>query len=361
MIFRYQLSGSIFIGWLLIFYYSSNSASFSDIATKISALPIANLFSAVAAGVPIGTIIHQFSVSIKNQIFGKLFGFPYFIDSMQDDAKLTDSIVMKYIAETRAQIFTGEIINSKITSTHEKLSSLNTHYYLRFDNGVLAPIFAYLTFIIITAQENNSLLQTFTLLVLALIILVVITFIIHYIKRCKENKNCCILLKNQLKGKFVFRILFLLLLLISAIIMTMSLKSYSDYKVNLSMYYQNNNMSNISVIEESMFLSNNMIESIVGCCSYKKTVPETTYSYNYKSSMKMKKFNSNDIVSFVGESYFIEQVVLSKDGKKIIITPIDSNLLIFSLSAALLYMTLMVSYIPVIYLDRKRCWEYYKK
>lgn len=351
MIFRYQLSGSIFIGWFLVFYYSSNSASFSDIATKISALPIANLFSAVAAGIPIGTIIHQISVSIKNQILGKLFGLKYFVDSMVWDAKLTDIILEKCIKENRLlnriynyphyirggykDYFSSDIINDKIRTTHEKLSLLNTHYYLRFDNGVLAPVFAYLAFILVTAQEKDALLQILFIILLFLIGLFVLAFIVYL---CK-------------KGNITSKI-FLGFLLIAVLIFFVYISFNYDFDQS---YFFNKNTSNISIT----FPEKKDAESMMGCCcAVNKYHSSKTINYSYESTNNILNFESTSILE--PESTSIEQIVISTvDNKKVIITPIDSNLLTFSWLIALLYMTLMISYIPTIYRDRKECFDHY--
>lgn len=163
MVFRYQLSGGIFIIWFLAFYFSAHSESFSDIFSSAVSLETTQLITAFIAGIPIGAIIHQLSISIKNQILGRLFNLPYFIDSMVDDARLTDNIAAKY-----TNIYDSSIIDSKITSTHKKMSALNTFYYLRFDNGFLAPVLAYIAFYLVIAQENGvlplALFQTFVVI-----------------------------------------------------------------------------------------------------------------------------------------------------------------------------------------------------
>lgn len=364
MIFRYQLSGSIFIGWFLVFYYSSNSASFSDIATKISALPIANLFSAVAAGIPIGTIIHQISVSIKNQILGKLFGLELFVDSMVWDAELTDKILKKCIKENRLlnriynnphyirggykDYFSSDIINDKIRTTHEKLSLLNTHYYLRFDNGVLAPVFAYLAFILVTAQEKDALLQTLFIILLFLICLFVLfVIIIKFIKFIKFK---------GLIYKYLSIVVFILSIIIIMVISYFVANPFKEYYLDQS-YFFNKNTSNISIT----FPEKKDAESMIGyCCAVNKYHSSKTINYSYESTNNILNFESTSILE--PESSSIEQVVIStKDNKKVIITPIDSNLLTFSWLIALLYMTLMVSYIPTIYRDRKECYDHYRK
>lgn len=359
MIFRYQLSGSIFIGWFLVFYYSSNSASFSDIATKISALPIANLFSAVAAGIPIGTIIHQISVSIKNQILGKLFGLKYFVDSMVWDSDLTDMILKKcirknrqlneiynyphYIEKEYKDYFSSDIINDKIRTTHEKLSSLNTHYYLRFDNGVLAPVFAYLAFILVTAQEKDALLQILFIIFLFLIGLFVLSVII--IKFIKSK---------GLIYKYLSIVVFILSIIIIMVISYFVANPFKEYYLDQS-YFFNKNTSNISIT----FPEKKDAESMMGCCcAVNKYHSSKTINYSYESTNNILNFESTSILE--PESTSIEQIVISTvDNKKVIIAPIDSSLLTFSWLIALLYMTLMVSYIPTIYRDRKECFDHY--
>lgn len=321
-IFRYQLSGTVFIVWLLVFNLSIRSANFQDIFTKISSFELSNIFTAVAAGIPIGTIIHQVSIFIKNCIFGKLFGRPYFIDSMKEDARLTDCIARRY------KDLDASIVNDKITSTHKKMSDLNTFYYLRFDNGLIAPLFAYIIFIMNESLKNNSLmyggvfsacLTTFSLLFVPLLML-----LWQYIE-------------ERISIKSSYKIL------LSIIGMGLGLGLGLGFNYN---FFTNENKSYIST--EYYTSMNNTNESIVS--SYVTT--------NQISSISSK--SKNDIIESSILSGNISKITTTKTDKTTVIqTPVDNKLQVITEISALIYMLLMLMYIPVLYNQRKECWEYY--
>lgn len=322
-IFRYQLSGTVFIVWLLVFNLSITSANFQDIFTKISSFELSNLFTAVAAGIPIGTIIHQISIFIKNCIFGKLFGLPYFIDSMKDDARLTDCIARRY------NDLDASIVNDKITSTHKKMSYLNTFYYLRFDNGLIAPLFAYIIFIMNESLKNNSLMYggvfsacliTFSLLLVPLLML-----LWQYIEECISIK------KSSYK----------ILSIIIGMVLGLGLGLGLNYN-----FFTNQNKSYIST--EYYTTINNTTESIVS--SYVTT--------NQIRSISSK--SKNDIIDSLILPINISKITTTKTDKTAVVqTPVDNRLQVIAEISALIYMLLMLMYIPVLYNQRKECWEYY--
>ena len=120
---RYQISGSVFIFWIVIFYYGKDTSNPTELIKMIyqktdGIKAILGLVSAM----PIGVLIHQISVQIKNWIVGQFWkefsDYPnrYRINS---ENKSKDYIL-------------------------ERISNLNSFYYVRFDNGILTPFFSYL-------------------------------------------------------------------------------------------------------------------------------------------------------------------------------------------------------------------------
>lgn len=368
MIFRYQLSGTVFIIWLLMFNLSVTSASFQDMFTKISSFELSNIFTAVAVGIPIGTIIHQLSIFLKNCIFGRSFGLPYFIDSMSDDARLTDCIARKY------KDLDASIVNDKITSTHKKMSDLNTFYYLRFDNGLIAPLLAYIIFTINQSLANDMLSQGLRFCVL-LIILVFLLFLL-LIKIRSKNESICSGIKSIWSGikliwsgiKLIWsKIWIVILLFIVAFVYLVCTANFGGS------FFANQNKSYIHV--ENYTTINSTSESIIG--SYVSSAPINsissvfvgadckqinyiTYGFQCVNSYKTCiNFCQNSIEELRLPTGTISKIITSNKSQKIVQTPIDNRLQLITEIAAVIYMIVMVIYIPVLYNQRKECWEYY--
>ena len=78
------------------------------------------------AALPIGVIIHQFSVLIKNWLFSRIC------------CELNDFPKKEFILKLDSD-------DKKVTYILERISNLNSFYYVRFDNGVLSPFLAWVT------------------------------------------------------------------------------------------------------------------------------------------------------------------------------------------------------------------------
>lgn len=130
---RYQISGMVFIGWLLIFYFGSQPEGIANLIIKASNNSQLNnlTFSGLFSALPLGVFIHQISVLIKNCLLAKIFpeydDFPRTCVLTALDQETNESA--KYIVS--------------------KISNLNSFYYVRFDNGILAPFLSFLTAIFI--------------------------------------------------------------------------------------------------------------------------------------------------------------------------------------------------------------------
>lgn len=113
--------------WLLVFYYGGSATNLIDLLSCIHEdLKDLKILSGLIAALPIGVMIHQFSVLIKNCIVGRLW-------KEFDDFPKTRNII--------------NINNKRIKVDYilERISNLNSFYYVRFDNGILSPFLAWVT------------------------------------------------------------------------------------------------------------------------------------------------------------------------------------------------------------------------
>ena len=63
---RYQISGTVFIMWCVIFYHGGKASCFQELLAISNIGLSATLAVAIAIASPIGVLIHQLSVIIKN-------------------------------------------------------------------------------------------------------------------------------------------------------------------------------------------------------------------------------------------------------------------------------------------------------
>lgn len=135
---RYQISGMVFIFWVIIFYFGTSASEpiklievlKNNYSNNIGIKSIIGLLSAL----PIGVVIHQISVEIKNWLVGRCIS--EFNDFPNENRINSTSEMKDYILE--------------------RISNLNSFYYVRFDNGILAPLFAYLTVVNIIDSSIHS-------------------------------------------------------------------------------------------------------------------------------------------------------------------------------------------------------------
>lgn len=129
-ILRYQISGSIYRMWIVIFYYGVDAENLNELSECIledlsNLKDSAFVILGVAIALPIGVLIHQFLVVIKNWIISKKWC------ELDDFPK--KGLILKLKEPGNAEI-------TKYVS--ERISNLNTFYYVRFDNGLLSPLLA---------------------------------------------------------------------------------------------------------------------------------------------------------------------------------------------------------------------------
>ena len=82
---RYQLTGAVFIGWFIILYYGGQHSDLQEIIKSISNLKTDHALLSAFVAYPIGVLIHQFSVLLKNMVFAK------FHSSLSDAPLVFDS------------------------------------------------------------------------------------------------------------------------------------------------------------------------------------------------------------------------------------------------------------------------------
>ena len=125
---RYQISGMVFIMWGVVFFYGRDTNDLFELICLLVPVfgNIKIVAGLVAIALPIGVLIHQFSVVIKNYIVGVVF------------KEFSDSPEKEIIIQLDSK--------SKEKSTEyclERISNLNSFYYVRFDNGLLSPFLAW--------------------------------------------------------------------------------------------------------------------------------------------------------------------------------------------------------------------------
>lgn len=171
--------------WLAIFAIGGRTDSFYDLAkTLYEEAENLKILVGIAAALPIGVLIHQFSVLTKNWLIGSYFEeFSDFPSSnfLQDDSEL------------------GQYCR-------ERVSNLNSFYYVRFDNGLLAPLFAWFVVDVLIGLRVESYLLIFAG-VIALVTLAYIPRIrdeMKFYQRMAENSpdpSSNVVLTSQASGR----------------------------------------------------------------------------------------------------------------------------------------------------------------
>ena len=132
---RYQISGTVFLFWLLLFYFGRNSPDLIEVSKNIL-MKNDNIKTGLLfiAALPIGIFIHQFSVSLKNLLSYIFPCLKNFSDFPKENNLNSKSPQKDYILE--------------------RISNINSYYYVRIDNGLLAPFFAWLILKILGLETN---------------------------------------------------------------------------------------------------------------------------------------------------------------------------------------------------------------
>lgn len=161
----------VFILWIFIFYYSGLSNNVDEFIEHFRDYKI--IGSSLIVAILFGVIIHQISVMIKNYItVGICKEFDDFPKNHQEAFKENPEYT-KYILM--------------------RISNLNSFYYVRFDNGFLAPVLA-LILIVVAGYDVSKFAM--------MIFLIVSTILLSYIHRiCQEMKKYNELLNKSTEQK----------------------------------------------------------------------------------------------------------------------------------------------------------------
>jgi len=242
---RYQISGSVFILWVAIFFFSSGGFDLissmkihsSEITKEISAKfnkdeikdpggkkisfyhePILNStkkgteievvgdiegmsskflvksidgvdFPSLATiflsvfifiAMPVGVLIHQFSVLIKN-LLGKSF---LFCKVLYDFPRNKEVLKLDFQCK-----------KSNVEYIFDRISSLNSFYYVRVDNGLWAPLFAWL---VVSYYGMDIVMDVWGVAVV--IGFVTLLYVYQIISEMKEYESILIEIRDEMHG-----------------------------------------------------------------------------------------------------------------------------------------------------------------
>ena len=177
---RYQSSGTIYLLWLGVFYVNGGGQwTISDIVKTTNK----DFFLAVLGAFPIGVILHQVSVNIKNCIVSKyLSGFDDFPNRVIPLCALEPN----------------EKSCKSVEYYLDKISNLNSFYYARVDNGALAPLFAFITGLLVSpCWKKYFCFNAKPILVATILAAVLVAYlprlneeILYYSDRLKKLTEC---------------------------------------------------------------------------------------------------------------------------------------------------------------------------
>lgn len=158
----------VFILWIFIFYSSGLSNNIHEFIDYFQENIFLNkIIGGFIFATPFGIIIHQISVMIKNYISVKIC--KELDDSPKDNQK----------AFSENMEYTKYIL--------ERISNLNSFYYVRFDNGFLAPFLALL--LVVGVGYNVSKFAVIIFLIICMTLLMYISRICKEMKQYNELLN----------------------------------------------------------------------------------------------------------------------------------------------------------------------------
>lgn len=180
---RYQISGMVFVGWVIIFYLGAFPQYPLD-TRSISEYTLGGFFTALS----IGVMIHQLSVLIKNSA---IVNIPTLFISFLNSSLIPLSDHPK---DLKIKALIKKNTDGNLDHTEyakyilERISNLNSFYYVRFDNGFLAPILALMFVIFVLKIELQKIAHEITIMfVIAIIILAYIPRIINELERYRDE------------------------------------------------------------------------------------------------------------------------------------------------------------------------------
>lgn len=149
---RYQLSGTVLVSWWLLFLYYADKSKFCEIQEFILSKNILGVVFGALALYPLGAFVHQVSVLLKNYLIGR-----YFFESFNDFPHVEVKVVLNNGKR--------KLDFDRCKFLFEKLSDLNSFFYVRYDMGFVAPLMAFLGTIIFVEVPSFDLVWVVILLV----------------------------------------------------------------------------------------------------------------------------------------------------------------------------------------------------
>jgi hypothetical protein len=184
---RFQISGLTCIFWTLLFFlpYIDWSKLSAVKAEKI----IIALVGSVALALPLGTIIHQVSISLlspfrkirflnRRRVLDDLSGLNNSLSSINTDPENKNLLVFSQgmkISWSQSNDIRKEL---DVEYIRQEISNRYSYYYVRIDNGLMAPICGFGLFLLLsnclhkagaTALLDTPLLCNFTMPIIAVI------------------------------------------------------------------------------------------------------------------------------------------------------------------------------------------------
>jgi len=187
MFLRYETSGAIYFIWLILFYISLNSQAngSSFIVQKLIEEKVNLPWGGFILAFPIGVIIHQISVNLKNTVVCEKY--KYLNDSPDKNPTLAILNRLNIIDAVQPTVRYRNKREKTFEYVRDRISNLNSFYYARIDNGIIAPFFAWCSAVVLRgysektacyelSQHNVDLCRTSLLIVIVLLLFVIFLF-----------------------------------------------------------------------------------------------------------------------------------------------------------------------------------------
>jgi hypothetical protein len=211
---RFQISGLTCLLWVLLFLLPY--IDFSKLLGVEGMKAAVALLGSVALGLPLGTIIHQISISILSPFRKfRFFNKRKILDDLRQRAELLKIInrdtknqaLLVLQQATRLSWEEGDLKKElNIDYVGEEISNRYSYYYVRIDNGVIAPLFAliaskllynYLSFLKAPILLAKPIFCPYVMPFIALVICVLMTMYIPELLREVDDLERLILTYEQ--------------------------------------------------------------------------------------------------------------------------------------------------------------------
>ncbi|XXJ18515.1 hypothetical protein ACR42D_02990 [Desulfovibrio caledoniensis] len=152
---RFQISGLTCIFWIFMYYLPCVKWELVSLKGLETVIPV--LAVAVTLALPLGTIIHQLSISILSPFRSRRFVYKrrHSLDELKSFSPLVLPITNSN-NQYKMAIAQSYIIDSSNSGTakiniqelRSEISARYSYYYVRVDNGLIAPIISLIAFLI---------------------------------------------------------------------------------------------------------------------------------------------------------------------------------------------------------------------